>query len=89
MWWLLILAPFAFAWLGKESPGSIWALFLGSFFLLTVLVINPAMGATLALGVIGLALLLLLITALPYLIGFVVGIAIFVLFFKGLEQLLR
>jgi hypothetical protein len=52
-------------------------------------VINPAMGATLALGVIGLALLLLLITALPYLIGFVVGIAIFVLFFKGLEQLLR
>lgn len=89
MWWVLILAPFVFGWIGREHPWAIWSFFLGAMMVLATLLINPAAGATLILGMIGLGVFMLLLGALPYLIGFAIGIVIFVLFFKGLEQLLR
>ena len=80
----IIALMVAGAWIGKEHPVGITIAFGVFLAVLTILVINPPLGALALLVVLG---TLLFMVFLPFIIGWVLGIAFIYFFVIGLAKL--
>ena len=89
MWFVgTITGGLLISWLLRDEPVISWSLLAFAIVLAVVLAIDPALGWWLLLIPVGCVALFLVWKALPFILGFVLGVAILMLLIMGLPEFL-